>query len=111
MPDTIDMSVLDELEEAVGADFLVELIETFLAEAPVMMAELQTGHDTGDADGLRRAAHSLKSNANTFGANVLAETARLIEIDGLGTSPDATLATVTGALDAALVALRGRINA
>ena len=40
MADPIDTSVLDELEEAVGAEFLVELVETFLAEAPVMMATL-----------------------------------------------------------------------
>jgi len=111
MPDPIDTPVLDELEEAVGAGFLAELIQTFLAEAPGMMADLQAGTDTGDADGLRRAAHSLKSNANTFGAAVLAEAARKIEVDGLGASPDAALAAVKDALEEASTALRGRIDA
>lgn len=111
MPDTIETSVLDDLEEAVGADFLVELIETFLAEAPGMMADLQAGHDSGDTDGLRCAAHSLKSNASTFGAPILAEAARQIEVGGVGASPDTTLGAVADALDAASVALRERINA
>jgi HPt (histidine-containing phosphotransfer) domain-containing protein len=111
MADPIDTSVLDELEEAVGAEFLVELVETFLAEAPVMMADLRAGHEKEDADGLRRAAHSLKSNANTFGATVLAEAAREIEVHGLGASPDAGLASVAECLDAAVDALRRRINA
>ena len=110
MPDTIDTSVLDELEEAVGAEFLAELIETFLVEAPGMMAEMEAGKETGDADALRRAAHSLKSNATTFGATRLAEVARGIELEGLGASPDAALASVAQALDDARTALRGRLD-
>jgi HPt (histidine-containing phosphotransfer) domain-containing protein len=45
-----------------------------------MMAELRAALDTSDTDGFRRAAHSLKSNANVFGAHALAAPARALEV-------------------------------
>jgi HPt (histidine-containing phosphotransfer) domain-containing protein len=75
----IDRSVLDGLAETVGEDFVGELIDTFLEEAPGMIAEMQQALSAGDVDRFRRAAHSLKSNANTFGAMGLAEKARELE--------------------------------
>lgn len=80
---TIDMAVFAELQEAAGADFVVELVGTFLEEAPVMLAELRAARVAGKTDGYRRAAHSLKSNSNTFGATRLGEMARDIELGGL----------------------------
>ena len=106
----IDAKVLDELEDAVGAEFLLELIKTFLNEAPGMMAELQQAETTDDAEAIRRAAHSLKSNANTFGAVQLAEAARQIEIEGLGDTPTDAIAALQSALDEADKALRMRLD-
>ena len=68
---TIDRATFDELKEAAGAEFVVELIDTFLTEAPLMLAELSRAFAQREAEAFRRAAHSLKSNANTFGANAL----------------------------------------
>ena len=48
-----------------------------------MLAELRTALGAQDADTFRRAAHSLKSNSNTFGATKLAEMARDLELGGL----------------------------
>jgi HPt (histidine-containing phosphotransfer) domain-containing protein len=45
-----------------------ELVDTFLAEAPSMLADLRESLASGEAERFRRAAHSLKSNGNTFGA-------------------------------------------
>lgn len=75
----VDRSVLDGLSETVGEDFMEELIGTFLEEAPGMIAEMEQALSADDADRFRRAAHSLKSNANTFGAMELAEKARELE--------------------------------
>lgn len=75
----IDRSVLDGLSETVGEDFMGELIDTFLEEAPRMIAEMEQALSAGDSDKFRRAAHSLKSNANTFGALDLAEKAKELE--------------------------------
>ncbi len=80
---TIDMAVFAELQEAAGAEFVAELVGTFLEEAPVMLSEMRTALAAGNADAFRRAAHSLKSNSNTFGATRLGEMARDIELGGL----------------------------
>ena len=79
MMERIDRSVLAGLSESVGEDFLGELIDTFLEEAPGMFDEMKRALSDGDADTFRRAAHSLKTNANTFGAMELAEQAKELE--------------------------------
>ncbi len=79
----LDKAVLDELAETTGTDFAGELVRTFLDEAPGMISELHASAVAGDADAFRRAAHSLKSNANTFGASALAEVSRRLELAGL----------------------------
>lgn len=78
--DPIDRTVYDDLKEAAGAEFVVELVTTFLEEAPSMITDLRSSLDAADTDGFRRAAHSLKSNANVFGAYALAAPARDLEL-------------------------------
>jgi HPt (histidine-containing phosphotransfer) domain-containing protein len=80
---TIDAATFAELQESAGADFVKELVQTFLEEAPGMLAELREALAAGHADTFRRAAHSLKSNSLTFGALALAALARELELGGL----------------------------
>jgi len=80
---TIDRATLDELKEAAGAEFVIELVDTFLTEAPLMLDELRRSFAQREADAFRRAAHSLKSNANTFGARALGAMAKELELGGL----------------------------
>ena len=75
----IDQTIFNALKESVGDDFIGELVHTFLEEAPLMLDEIQTAVAAGEAESFRRAAHSLKSNANTFGATTLAELAKELE--------------------------------
>ena len=84
---TLDPTVFAELQEAAGAEFVTELVGTFLEEAPGMLAELRSAQASGQADVFRRAAHSLKSNSNTFGALELGRLARELELGGLVASP------------------------
>ncbi|MFT7593791.1 MAG: HPt (histidine-containing phosphotransfer) domain-containing protein [Paracoccaceae bacterium] len=93
--DPIDRSVFAELQDAMGADFVGELVGTFFEEAPGMLAELKTAVETGAPDTFRRAAHSIKSNASIFGAQQLAELARQMEISGLRPAPAETSAQVS----------------
>jgi len=96
----IDLAVYAELKATMGPEFVVELVDTFLEEAPAMLAELRAARVEGDADRFRRAAHSLKSNSQTFGAMALGALARELELKGLaaiGANDDAAL----DALDAA----------
>ena len=79
----IDRATFEELRTTTGEDFVDELVDTFLSEAPGMLAELQQAFDDRSAERFRRAAHSLKSNANTFGATVLGKLARELELGGL----------------------------
>lgn len=80
---TIDPATFAELQAAAGEDFVKELIATFLEEAPAMLAALSSALGARDADAFRRAAHSLKSNGNTFGAQRLGALARELELQGL----------------------------
>jgi HPt (histidine-containing phosphotransfer) domain-containing protein len=79
----IDQAVFTELQETAGAEFVVELVDTFIEEAPSMLAEMRAASAAGAVDRFRRAAHSLKSNAHTFGATALATQALALEVDGL----------------------------
>lgn len=79
---TIDRATFSELQEAAGADFVKELVQTFLEEAPLMLRSLRDALAAGDADVFRRSAHSLKSNSQTFGALPLGEMARALELGG-----------------------------
>jgi HPt (histidine-containing phosphotransfer) domain-containing protein len=81
--DPIDDATFAELQDTAGAEFVGELVGTFLEEAPQMLADLRAAQAAASADGFRRAAHSIKSNANTFGALRLGEMARDLELGGL----------------------------
>ena len=80
---TIDRATFKALQDAAGAEFVAELVDTFLEEAPGMLAQLDAALAARDAEGFRRAAHSLKSNSNTFGASELGSRAKALELGGL----------------------------
>jgi GAF domain-containing protein/CheY-like chemotaxis protein/HPt (histidine-containing phosphotransfer) domain-containing protein len=77
----IDEAVLARLADGTGGDegFVSELIEQFVADAPRLVAAARAGLDAGDVEEVRRAAHTLKSNAATFGAHGLAGRSRELE--------------------------------
>ena len=79
----IDRATFEALKETTGAQFALELVDTFLQEAPAMLDELRRALAAKDADKFRRAAHSLKSNSNTFGALTLGAMARELELGGV----------------------------
>jgi HPt (histidine-containing phosphotransfer) domain-containing protein len=81
-PAALDDASLRALGELVGDDPEVvgSLVDVFLEEAPVRLAELSSGLEAGDAVLVGRAAHTLKSNALTFGALGLADLAQRLEL-------------------------------
>lgn len=76
---SIDASTFQDLKQLSGGDFINELIDAFLEEGPNMIQNMQTAVATGDVESFRRNAHSLKSNAHTFGAMELGTLARELE--------------------------------
>src|SRR3954453_17237163 len=78
---SLDKGAVTALLESVGHDraFVAELVGTFLEESPVQLAELQGAAARGDAYEVRRVAHTLKSNAATFGIVSLEDACRELE--------------------------------
>jgi histidine phosphotransfer protein HptB len=106
----IDRTVFAELQESAGADFVTELVDTFLEDAPALLEELRSARATADADRFRRAAHSLKSNCNTFGALALANMARELETRGMSAdrvADDAAIAAIAALYAEASAELKG----
>ncbi len=75
----LDETTFQNLKTTMGADFMGELIDTFLEDSPQLIAELKRAYGVNDIDAFRRAAHSLKSNSANFGALKLAEQAKELE--------------------------------
>ena len=78
-PLRLDEAAIARLRELGGEEFLIELIDTFLAGADEHVAGLRRSIDDGDAAELGRVAHTIKSSAATFGAGELEEHARELE--------------------------------
>jgi HPt (histidine-containing phosphotransfer) domain-containing protein len=79
----IDAAVFSELQAQNGSDFVADLVATFADEGADLLVALRAAAAEGQATSFRRAAHSIKSNANAFGARALAEQARALELGGL----------------------------
>jgi histidine phosphotransfer protein HptB len=110
-PSPIDRDTFSALQDAAGADFVVELVDTFLEEGPQMLAELRSALAAADADRFRRAAHSLKSNAHTFGALALGAQARELELGGIAAATPPALQALEAGYAQCAAALKDRRDA
>jgi PAS domain S-box-containing protein len=73
---------LERLMQTIGDDrgLLATLIDTFLDDVPRLVDGAKQGLRQGQADEVRRAAHTLKSDGATFGAMRLSELSRQLEM-------------------------------
>lgn len=62
---------LRDLQVEGEPDFLAELIDLFLEDSAVLMAEIKTGLDSFDMHMIRQAVHTLKGSGGSLGANQL----------------------------------------
>ena len=78
----LDPAAVEALSELLGGDreALADLAGAFLEEAPQRLADARVGAVQGDLALAGRAAHTLKSNAMTFGAGRLASQSRSLEL-------------------------------
>jgi HPt (histidine-containing phosphotransfer) domain-containing protein len=76
---SLDDDALRNLRDLGGDEFLGEVIDAFRADAPGLIATLRSSLDEQNAEELRRAAHTLKSNGATLGAGEFAELCRTLE--------------------------------
>jgi signal transduction histidine kinase/CheY-like chemotaxis protein len=76
----LDPSALARLQSIVpNAEALARLVTSFLDNGAVLIARMAEASGAGDAEALRRHAHTLKSNAASFGATELAEHCAALE--------------------------------
>ncbi|HBE18626.1 MAG TPA: hypothetical protein DEG17_00190 [Cyanobacteria bacterium UBA11149] len=72
----IDMGVLEGFKEIAGDDFdelLVELIDSYLEDAPPRLESISNAIEVKNAKVLQHSAHALKSASLTIGAKLLAQ--------------------------------------
>ena len=94
--DVLDQDALNMLLEVVGGEkeLLVELIDSFLEEAPPLLSRMSDALENGDSAGLRLTAHTLKSSGHDFGATEFARLCAQLEDLGLNGRLDGSAALV-----------------
>ncbi len=114
-PDSaLDEATFQNLAATMGADFIGELIDTFLEDSPQLITEMKRALGANDVDSFRRAAHSLKSNSNNFGATTLARQAKELETMAREKSlkgAEGKILVVEGEYEKVKRALEGKRNA
>lgn len=82
--DAINHAALDNLVATTGGDpaFLAELIDAYFEDTATLLPSMRDALSTGSAEQLRRAAHTLKSNSASLGAEDLAVLCRELEEQG-----------------------------
>jgi HPt (histidine-containing phosphotransfer) domain-containing protein len=68
--------------EEYGKEFLIELIDVYLADAPNRLAELRRALETSDLETFTRQAHTLKSSSAEVGAAEFSGVAKEMESHG-----------------------------
>jgi signal transduction histidine kinase/CheY-like chemotaxis protein len=80
----LDMDSLERLKASLGDGgdaMLMELLQEYVKDAESLMADILSALSRNDANGVRKAAHTLKSTSNQMGANRLGAMMREIEVD------------------------------
>jgi HPt (histidine-containing phosphotransfer) domain-containing protein len=81
-PEVLDPGALERLRVTLGSkadQMLPGLIDGFYQDSARLLAQARLSLQQGQAEDLRRAAHSLKSTSATFGAGLLSAAARELE--------------------------------
>lgn len=78
----IDSTTFTNLKELMGADFVVELIDTYTLETGDLLGKLRQALEAGDAATFGRLAHSIKSSSASLGALNFSGQARELEMLG-----------------------------
>ncbi|HYN89698.1 MAG TPA: Hpt domain-containing protein, partial [Ardenticatenaceae bacterium] len=86
--DTLQSAVIEELA-TFGEDYLAQLIDDFLEESCVQLAELRAARESGDHAAVGRIAHSVRGSSSQLGGQRLARSCQ--ELETKATSGDCAL--------------------
>jgi HPt (histidine-containing phosphotransfer) domain-containing protein len=78
----IDLPVFEALREAMGADYMIEVVQVYFEETPQLLTQLKEALAKKDCEVFRRSAHSIKSTSNSFGALQFGMQAKELEMMG-----------------------------
>lgn len=108
MTETLDRAALDGLLDMVGGDaeFVDELVDTFLADAARQVAEIRSAIAAARPGDVVRPAHTLKGSSASIGAREVEAISRAIEEQSRA-GLNETLADHLAALERALDTLAG----
>jgi GAF domain-containing protein/DNA-binding response OmpR family regulator len=108
-PVTLDAAAIERMRSiAPSADAFAQLVASFIDNGTSLLAQLADAAGNGDIDLLRRTAHTLKSNAASFGATDLADLCGALEAqarDDAVTGVEAQVEAIVTAFDGARRAL------
>lgn len=74
----LDSDTVQELRAVMGSEF-ANLLRTFATDSAMRIEHIERAIAGGDADALRRAAHSFKGSSGNMGAQRLSDLCRRIE--------------------------------
>jgi HPt (histidine-containing phosphotransfer) domain-containing protein len=100
-PPVLDEATLADVRASVAddAEFVADLVRTYLADGPAHLTAIADAVTAGDAAALVRPAHTLKSSSATIGAMRISARARRLE-----------MAARTGAIDDAARSEAGQLD-
>ncbi len=78
----IDLSIFEQLMKEMGTDFMDRLVDTYLEDTTRLLNELHQSFSDKDIEAFRRAAHTIKTTSNSFGAMQFGALARELELIG-----------------------------
>jgi CheY-like chemotaxis protein len=82
MADSIDLSMLEDIRQIMGDDgqeAVEELVGSFLEDSPALVTQLEQAVLSGEADVIRRLAHTLKGSSSSLGARLLPGVCQTLE--------------------------------
>ncbi|MEO5333174.1 MAG: ABC transporter substrate-binding protein [Magnetococcus sp. YQC-5] len=79
--DQVAVGRILDLARKSGTGLLNRMVEHYLSRTPELLAELEQALEHADSEGVRVAAHTLKSSSLTMGAARLAEIGRAMELE------------------------------
>ncbi len=78
----IDLATFNDLKELMGADFILDLVDTYTLETGELLNQLRQALLSKDAASFGRIAHSIKSSSASLGALLFSQQARELEMLG-----------------------------
>jgi HPt (histidine-containing phosphotransfer) domain-containing protein len=78
----IDQKTYSELKDLMGADYVIEIVDTYIQETAALIQQLRQTLEAGDAGSFGRLAHSIKSSSASLGALTFSQQARELEMLG-----------------------------